>query len=198
MLKAFEVMAQGLATCTPDASVTDVAAVMRDRDIGDVLVVEDGKLCGIVTDRDLAMQALTGEDDPMQTPIHKFMTTKIVTGMPDWSLKQVAKIMAKHQIRRLPIVQDDKVVGIVSLGDVALYENREDIVSKSLKAVSQPINMSDSSQTGQKAALFGFALVTLAAVLLAWLNWSQSGQALGNNICNTYNDLTNQQPAIVH
>ena len=59
MLKAYEVMTHALATCTPDASVAEVAAIMRDRDIGDVLIVEDNKLRGIVTDRDLALQALT-------------------------------------------------------------------------------------------------------------------------------------------
>ena len=69
MLKAYEVMTHPLAMCAPDASVTDVAATMRDRDIGDVLIVEDGKLRGIVTDRDLTLQGLTGQDDPRQTPI---------------------------------------------------------------------------------------------------------------------------------
>src|SRR5512137_1748210 len=98
MLKAHEVMTQALATCAPDASVAQVAAIMRDRDIGDVLVMEDGKLCGIVTDRDLAVQALTGKDDPLLTPISKFMSTKIVTGEAAWSLEQVAKTMARHQI----------------------------------------------------------------------------------------------------
>jgi len=68
MLKAYEVMTHPLAVCAPDASVTDVAATMRDRDIGDVLIVEDGKLRGIVTDRDLTLQALTGQDDPGKPP----------------------------------------------------------------------------------------------------------------------------------
>src|SRR3972149_1955931 len=119
MLKAHEVMTNALATCAPDASVAHVAAIMRDRDIGDVLIVEDGKLRGIVTDRDLTLQALTGQDDPKQTPIRKYMSTKVVTGEPAWDLEQVASVMAKHQIRHLPIVQDGKLVGIVSLGDVA-------------------------------------------------------------------------------
>src|SRR5512147_1752808 len=80
MLKAYEVMTHPLATCAPEASVTDVAATMRDRDIGDVLIVEDGKLCGIVTDRDLTLQALTGQDDPKQTPVRKYMSTQVITG----------------------------------------------------------------------------------------------------------------------
>ena len=94
MLKAYDVMTRPLATCAPDTSVTDVAATMRDRDIGDVLIVEEGQLRGIVTDRDLALQALTGQDDPRQTPIHKYMSTKVITGESAWSLEQVAKIMA--------------------------------------------------------------------------------------------------------
>src|SRR5512145_1962316 len=124
MQKAYDVMTRPLAMCAPDASVTDVAATMRDRDIGDVLIVEAGQLRGIVTDRDLALQALTGLADPRQTPIHKYMSTKVITGESSWNLEQVAKVMAEHQIRRLPIIQDGKVVGIVSLGDVALKSDR--------------------------------------------------------------------------
>ena len=60
MVKAFDVMTHPLATCTPETSVAQVAALMRDRDIGNVLVMEDNRLRGIVTDRDLALQALTG------------------------------------------------------------------------------------------------------------------------------------------
>src|SRR5512133_1805474 len=135
MSKANEVMTRALATCAPDASVAHVAAMMRDRDIGNMLVVEDGRLRGIVTDRDLALQALTGKDDPLQTPISKFMSTKVVTGEAPWSLEQVAKTMAKQQIRRLPIVQKGQLVGIVSLGDLARYEARRDVVTKSLRAI---------------------------------------------------------------
>jgi CBS domain-containing protein len=178
MLKAYEVMTHALATCGPDESVTLVAAIMRDRDIGNVLVVEDGKLRGIVTDRDLALKALTGKDDPLQTPIHKFMSTKVVTGEAEWSLEQVAEIMAKHQIRRLPIVQDGQLVGIVSLGDVALHEDRKDVVKKSLQAISAPIGISASGQSGLVGALIGFALATLATTLVAWLTWNHTGRAL--------------------
>jgi CBS domain-containing protein len=149
MLKAYEVMTHALATCAPDASVAHVAGLMRDRDVGDVLVVENGNLSGIVTDRDLALQALTGEYDPLETPIHKFMNTKVVTGEADWSMKQVAKSMAKHQIRRLPIVQDGQLVGIVSLGDVARFEDRKAVVSNSLQAISTPNDITTPKRLGR-------------------------------------------------
>ena len=178
MLKAYEVMTRALATCAPDASVADAAAMMRDRDIGTVLVVEDAKLRGIVTDRDLALQALTGEDDPLQTPIRKFMSPQVVTGEAEWSLDQVGRIMAKHQVRRLPIVQDGKLVGIVSLGDLALREKRKDVVAKSLQAISAPAGISAPQRSGRGGALIGFGLVALAATTIAWLNWNRHGQAL--------------------
>jgi CBS domain-containing protein len=185
MLKAYEVMTHPLAMCAPDASVTDVAATMRDRDIGDVLIVEDGKLRGIVTDRDLALQALTGQDDPKQTPIRKYMSTKVVTGEPAWDLEQVSSVMAKHQIRRLPIVQDGQLVGIVSLGDVAQYEDRKDIVTKSLKAISTPVGISASGRSGHGGALLGLALTAMATSVMAWLTWNHSGQELRKQMTNS-------------
>ena len=185
MLKAYEVMTHPLAMCAPDASVTDVAATMRDRDIGDVLIVEDGKLRGIVTDRDLTIQALTGQDDPRQTPIRKYMSTKVVTGEPAWDLEQVTAVMAKHQIRRLPIVQDGKLVGIVSLGDVARYEDQKHIVAKSLQAISEPMGVSSAQRLGRGGAFTAVAALALAAVattVMAWLAWNHSGQALRKQI----------------
>ncbi len=182
MLKAYEVMTRPLATCEPDTSVTDVAATMRDRDIGDVLIVEEGKLRGIVTDRDLALQALTGQDDPRQTPIRKYMSAQVITGESTWSVEQVAKTMAEHQIRRLPIIQDGQVVGIVSLGDVAQQTNRQDVVAKSLQAISAPIGISVPGQSGSGRALIGFALAALATAVMAWLTWNHSGQAFRKQV----------------
>ncbi len=180
MLKAYEVMTRPLATCAPDANVTDVAAIMRDHDIGDVLILEDGKLHGIVTDRDLALQALTGQDDPKQTPIRKYMSTKVVTGEPAWDLEQVSSVMAKHQIRRLPIIQDGKLVGIVSLGDVARYEDQKHVVAKSLQAISEPAGVSSLERLGRGGALTALVALATAAVattVIVWLTWNHSGQA---------------------
>jgi CBS domain-containing protein len=185
MLKAYEVMTHPLATCAPDTNVTDVAATMRDRDIGDVLIVEDGKLRGIVTDRDLTLQALTGQDDPRRTPVRKYMSTTVVTGEPAWDLEQVSGVMAKHKIRRLPIVQDGKLVGIISLGDVARYEDQNHVVAKSLQAISEPTGVSAYEHQRRGRVLTAVAALAIAAVattVMAWLTWNHSGQALRRQI----------------
>jgi CBS domain-containing protein len=176
MLKAYDVMTPTLATCTPETSVAEAAALMRDRDIGNVLIVEDNLLRGIVTDRDLAIQALTSHDDPQQTPVRKYMTTQPVTGEATWNLERVAEIMAKHQIRRLPIVEAGQLVGIVSLGDVARHLTRQDVIAKSLQAISAPIDLSAARRASGGRALIGFAVAALGA-LTAWLTLNRSGQA---------------------
>ncbi len=182
MLKAYEVMTHALATCSPDASVSHVAAMMRNRDIGNVLIVEDGKLKGIVTDRDLALLALTGEDDPLHTPISRFMNTKIVTGDASWTVERVSTTMAAHQIRRLPIVQNGKLVGIISLGDVALHKGRKASVNKLLQAISTPATISFSAGTGRMGTWIGLLLVALVTAMAAWLTWNSSGQAMRKQI----------------
>ena len=142
-------------------------------------------LRGIVTDRDLTLQALTGQDDPRQTPVSKYMSSKVVTGESTWDLTQVSSVMAKHQIRRLPIVQDGKLVGIISLGDVARYEDQTQVVAKSLQAISEPLGISSSlhfGRSGVLSAVTAFALAAVATSVIAWLTWNHSGQALRKQI----------------
>ncbi len=169
MAKAFEVMTRSLATCSPDARVTDVAATMRDRNIGSVVVLQDGKLHGIVTDRDLALQALTGKDDPFQAPINKYMSAPVITGEADWSLERVSDVMAKHQIRRLPIVEDGQLTGIISLGDVALHADKKQAVAKSLRAISQPAPGSILHKLGGGRVLTAVALAASATTIFTML-----------------------------
>ena len=178
MLKIYEVMTYALATVAPDASLAQVAAIMRDRDIGDVLVIENGKLRGIVTDRDLALHALTSKEDPLQVPIRKFMSTKVITGETDWSLERVAATMTRYQIRRLPIVQGEQLVGIVSLGDIARHESRKEVVTKSLQAVSKPVGSTMPDRSRKSGAWKFLTLAAFATATIVWLTWNSSGQTL--------------------
>ncbi len=174
MSKAFEIMTQKVATCTPDTSAAEVATIMRDRDIGNVLVVEDGKLRGIVTDRDLALQALTAGDDGRLMPVKKLMTSKVITGEAGWSLEKVADVMARHRVRRLPILQEGQVVGIISLGDLALHEDRKDVVTRSLQAISTQNGIA-SARRSRIGTVLGLSLAAAATSMLAWFTWTESG-----------------------
>ena len=185
MLKAYDIMTQALATCAPEASVAQVAAIMRDRDIGDVLIVKDNQLQGIVTDRDLVLHALTGQADLQQTPIQQYMTTQLFTGEPGWSLEQVAASMARHQIRRLPIVQGGQVLGIVSLGDVARHTDRTEVVANSLHAISAPIGLAAPHRSSSGGPLIGLMLAALVTSVMAWLTWNRSGQTFRKQLSKT-------------
>ena len=120
-------MAQTVAdVVTPDPvtlevsrTVRDAAELMRAGDIGDVVVVEDGRLVGIVTDRDLVVRVLAvggGPDDA----IRQAVSGNVVTVSPTDSIERAAQLMSDNAVRRLPVVVDDVVVGIVSIGDLAI------------------------------------------------------------------------------
>lgn len=178
MSRVSDVMTQTLVTIPSDASSVEAAEVMRDKNIGDVLVVDNGHLRGIVTDRDLAVHALTSGEDIQDVLVRDVMSHRVVTGDPKWSLKRAAQEMAKHQVRRLPIVDRGELLGILSLGDVARYEDRQDVVKKSLKEISKPsIRFEKPKRTSSSGTMWGMALAAIAAAVVAWVNWTQSGQA---------------------
>jgi CBS domain-containing protein/gas vesicle protein len=185
MRKANEVMTQSLATASPEDSVAHVATIMRDRDVGSVLIMEDGKIGGIVTDRDLAVQALADNSDPQRTPIRRYMCTKLITGNPDWSMGKVARTMAKHQVRRLPIVEDGQLVGIISLADIARHESRKSVVTKSLKAISRSPEIAQTKGARRAGAMIGLSFLALTSTAVALLTWNRSGRELRKQVADT-------------
>jgi len=174
MLRAYDVMTRAVATATPGTPVSQVATMMRDLNIGDVLVLEDGKLRGIVTDRDLTINVLTNGAHS-SAPVEKYMTTDVVTGSPDWSLEHVASVMGEHQVRRLPIVQDDNVVGIVSLGDVAVHTSKRGTVANSLKDISEATRTRFGQASPMTRVIGLLVPIAVGAAVLVFVN-SKSGQ----------------------
>jgi CBS domain-containing protein len=114
-----EVMSSDVRTCEPDATVVDVAKVMAKEDVGPIPVVEGGRLVGLVTDRDLVVRVLAEGKDPKTTEVGEIASRKLVTVSPDEDLDQALKLLAQHQVRRLPVVEGDRVVGIVAQADIA-------------------------------------------------------------------------------
>ena len=115
-----EVMTEGAVSAPPTASVRQVAELMRERNVGSVVLVEeDGTIAGFVTDRDLAIGALTDGRDPAD-PVAAHASSPVVTAEPEMNVEEAAELMVRHAIRRLPVLDGGRLTGIVTLDDLAV------------------------------------------------------------------------------
>jgi len=129
-------MSRDVRLASPDQTIRDVAKIMDDIDAGSVPVSENDRLVGMVTDRDIAVRAVAAGKGP-DTPVREVMSREVKYCYDDEDLDHVAKNMGDIRVRRLPVVNRDKrLVGIVSLGDLALKGEKS--VGKAVKGVSQP------------------------------------------------------------
>lgn len=123
---AGSVMSNLPITVPATASVLEAASVMRESHIGDVLVMQDGKLAGLVTDRDIVVRVVARSRDPRTTLVGDVCTDSLVTTQPDARLEDVEKTMRQQAIRRLPVVNESgEPIGMVSLGDLAVTQDAE-------------------------------------------------------------------------
>jgi CBS domain-containing protein len=114
-----DLMTPNPTTVEPDTPVAEAAKQMAREDVGPLPVVEDGRLVGIVTDRDLVVRVLADKRDPTSTRVREAASKGLVTVSPDDDLVKTLDLLAKHQVRRLPVVEGDRLVGIVAQADVA-------------------------------------------------------------------------------
>jgi CBS domain-containing protein len=120
-----QIMTRDPRTIDASDTVTDAARVMRDNDIGDVVVVENGQVSGIVTDRDIVIRAVAEGRDPDSTPVSEACTTGVETIEPDASIDDAVRLIRENDVRRIPVTKDGSPVGIVSLGDLAVEREPE-------------------------------------------------------------------------
>ena len=117
-----ELMTESPRTVSSDATVVEAARVMRDDDFGLVPVVDGDRLVGTVTDRDIAIRVVAEERDPSSTIVREIASADLVTIDPEQELGEALRLMAQHQVRRLPVVEEDgRLVGIVAQADVARH-----------------------------------------------------------------------------
>jgi len=114
-----EVMTRDVRACEPNATVVEAAKVMVQEDVGPVPIVEDGRLVGIVTDRDIVVRVVAEGRDPNATTVGEIASTELVTVSPGDNLDEALNLLAKRQVRRLPVVEGDRLVGIVAQADIA-------------------------------------------------------------------------------
>lgn len=137
-----DVMQSRLDVVSPSETLVDAAKKMRDDDVGSLPVVEDAKLIGIITDRDIVVRSIAEGADPRAATVREAASGDIVHCRADQSLEDASKIMAAAKIRRLPVIDDDRrLVGIVALGDLA----RAGIptqTAEALEEISEPTSRS--------------------------------------------------------
>lgn len=121
-----EIMSKKIEVVAPDTPLNDVAKKMQDSDCGSVLVGNDDRLVGVITDRDLALRCVAEAHHPAETTAGQVMTQQILYCRDTDSMEDVALDMTKNKVRRLPVLDKDKrLVGIVSLGDLAVHSTDE-------------------------------------------------------------------------
>jgi CBS domain-containing protein len=120
-------------------TLTAAAQRMRDEDIGDVIVLDDtaGRIKGIVTDRDIVVRAIATDSDPSTTALSAICTTDVVCVDPGDDIETVVELMREKAIRRVPVVENDKPVGILSIGDLAQRLDKKSALAEISKAPPQ-------------------------------------------------------------
>ncbi|MEH7355017.1 CBS domain-containing protein [Neobacillus drentensis] len=131
-----DIMTENVESCTLLDNMFEVAVKMKDLNVGAIPIVNQEKLVGMITDRDIVIRGVA-EKHPGSTKVEDIMSKTLVTVTPGTSSKEAAKLMAEHQIRRLPVVDNGKLIGIVSLGDFAIRELTDDQAKEALTEISE-------------------------------------------------------------
>jgi len=133
-----DVMTPNPRTVGPDDTLQTAAKIMREEDTGVVPVVEDGRVVGVVTDRDIVIRAVA--DGDYECTIDDIVSDDVICANPQMTTAEAAELMSEHQIRRLPVTDDDdRLVGIVSLGDLAVKEGRDSRMGETLENISEGV-----------------------------------------------------------
>jgi len=138
-MQVFEAMTPDVVSVLPDTKLVDAALAMRNLDVGPLPVVDEGRLVGVITDRDITVRATAEGRDPRITEVGEVMTPEIVACREDDDVRIAARMMQDAQLRRLLVVDDrGLLVGIVSLGDLVLQTGDDQLAGETLEKVSEP------------------------------------------------------------
>ncbi|AKP47611.1 MULTISPECIES: CBS domain-containing protein [Bacillus] len=134
-MKVRDIMSSNIESCSSQDSLQTVASKMKQLNIGALPVVENGQVTGMITDRDVTIRAVA--DDNANKNVEQVMTHNVVSVSPDASVEEAAQLMAQHQIRRLPVVENGQIVGMVALGDLSVSEKSNEKAGEALTQISQ-------------------------------------------------------------
>lgn len=138
-MKLQEMMTTNVITIDQNNTALEASKIMQAHNIGFIPVCSgDNKVLGVITDRDIVVRCIANNGNPATTPIQNLMTTEVVYGQPTMDGDEAASLMAQHKIRRLPVVQNDKLIGIVAIGDLATRYRLTEEAGQALSEISEP------------------------------------------------------------
>ena len=134
-MKVREIMTKNVVRIHPDEPVAVAARTLAHYNVGAMPVCgNDGKICGVLTDRDLVTRCVASEKDPCTTAVREVMTGRVISAGPDMDVTAAAHLMGREQVRRLPVVEHGRLCGMISLGDLA---NREENTMDAADALAE-------------------------------------------------------------
>ncbi|TCT12272.1 CBS domain protein [Natranaerovirga pectinivora] len=134
---AKEIMTTEIISCCTDTSVKEICKMMESTGVGSILVIDNNTLKGIITDRDIVIRGIASDKDINTLKSSDVMTTKVITATPTDDIDHVIDLMSDYQIKRIPIVDNDKIKGIISLGDMSQTYILEDEAGEVLNDITE-------------------------------------------------------------
>jgi CBS domain-containing protein len=140
IMKIKDIMSRDISCVSSEDSIAQAAKLMKEHNVGSVPVCNNKKLVGIITDRDIILRSVAEGQNSNQNNVSDIMSSNLVVGNPEMNADDAAKLMSSKKVRRLPIVDNNNLVGIVALGDISLEPALQDNAEEALKNISQPGN----------------------------------------------------------
>lgn len=137
-MKIKEVMTTNVVNLNPSSTVADAARLMQKHNVGSIPVCDASRVVGILSDRDIVLRTIAIGNDPKSTPVSDIMTTDVRTATPDMEINDAAAIMSRNRIRRIPVVENNSLVGIIALGDLAVNPYMDMEAAEALSEISRP------------------------------------------------------------
>ncbi|MCI1966125.1 MAG: CBS domain-containing protein [Oscillospiraceae bacterium] len=136
-MKVKDIMTKDVACVGSEDSVEQAAQLMKQYHVGSVPVCRQKQVVGIVTDRDITLRATADKQGSQNRKVSEVMSSNPVLGNPEMDVHEAAKMMSQHQIRRLPVVEHNNLVGIVALGDISVDPSLQNSATQALNGISQ-------------------------------------------------------------
>ncbi len=137
-------MVKDIVTLDKDVSVHDAARMMNEHRIGCLVALDNGWIVGILTERDLLQRVLEAGRNPKETKVSEIMTRNVIVGDPDMQLVEATRLMFENKVKKLPIVEDNRLVGLITLTDIARATHVDEKTMKLVDALSNMHTLGES------------------------------------------------------